>query len=246
MSIPTEQIKALCFDYGNTLIELGPRQVAHQYSALGDQLRELFGECDQKRLKEIRDRQALAPFNNDFRENDLRVLCEELIAELYGIVPEESAVDKLIRARYESYLEVVELPEGVLSLLMKLSKRYRLSLLSNYPCSRSIQDSLQKIGLSEVFEAVVISADVGYIKPDARPVEALLSELELSPSQCIYIGDNWLADVQGGKRAGMYTIFSRQYIPYEHFDPAAGDYDPDARIVHLDDLEAMLLKDWKP
>ena len=243
MSIPTEQIKALCFDYGNTLVELGPTQVAHQYLTLADKLRELFGNCDQERLKEIRDRQALAPFNNDFRENDLRVLCEELIAELYGIVPEENDVDKLVQARYESYLEVLELPENVLPLLMKLSKRYRLSLISNYPCSRSIQDSLQNIGLSGVFEAVVISADVGYVKPDARPFEALLSELELAPSQCIYIGDNWLADVQGGKRAGMYTIFSKQYIPYERFDPAAGDYEPDARIAHLDDLEALLLND---
>jgi len=142
-------------------------------------------------------------------------------------------------------MEVVELPENVLPLLMKLSKRYRLSLISNYPCSRSIQDSLQKIGLSGVFEAVVISADVGYVKPDARPFEALLSELELAPSQCICIGDNWLADVQGGKRAGMYTIFSQQYTPYERFQRAAGDYDSDARITHLDDLEALLLNDWR-
>lgn len=245
MSIPTEQIQALCFDYGNTLIELGPKQVAHQYSALADKLRELFGDCDRKRLKEIRDRQALAPFNNGFRENNLRVICKELIAELYGIVPEENDVDKLVRARYESFLEVVELPENVLPLLMKLSRRYRLSLLSNYPCSRSIQDSLQKIGLSGVFEAIVISADVEYIKPDARPFEALLSQLKLTPSQCLYIGDNWLADVQGSKRMGMHTIFSRQYIPYERFDRAAGDYDPDARISHLDDLEAMLFSDWK-
>ena len=87
----------------------------------------------------------------------------------------------------------------------------------------------------------MISADIGYVKPDARPFEALLSQLELAPSQCIYIGDNWLADVQGSKRAGMYSIFSRQYTPYERFDRTAGDDDPDARISHLDDLEALLL-----
>ena len=241
MSIPTEQIQALCFDYGNTLIELGSRQVAHQYSALGDKLQELFGDFEQERLKEIRDRQALAPYNNGFRENDLRVICKELVAELYGTVAEENDVDKLVQARYEHFLEVVEVSENVSPLLMRLSQRYRLSLLSNYPCSRSIQDSLQKIGLSGVFEAVVISADIGYVKPDARPFEALLSQLELAPSQCIYIGDNWLADVQGSKRAGMYSIFSRQYTPYERFDRTAGDDDPDARISHLDDLEALLL-----
>jgi len=97
MSIPTEQIKALCFDYCNTLVELGPTQITHQYSALGNKLRELFGDCDQERLKEIRDRQALAPFNNDFLENDLRVICKELIAELYGMVPEESWFEHVMK-----------------------------------------------------------------------------------------------------------------------------------------------------
>jgi len=243
MSIPTEQIKALCFDYCNTLVEFGPRQVENQYAALRDKLLDLFGDCDQERLKEIRDRQALAPFSNEFRENDLRVLCEELITELYGMVPEDHHVDKLVQVRYETFMEAVELPDDVLPMLTKLSRRYRLSLISNYPCSRSIRDSLQKIGLLEIFEAVVISADVGYVKPDARPFQALISQLQLAPSQCICIGDNWLADVQGGKRAGMYTIYSKQYVPYERFNPSTGDYDPDARIAHLDELKRLLLND---
>ena len=243
MSIPTEEIKALCFDYCNTLVEFGSKQIAYQYSALENTLSNLFGSCDRERLKEIRDRQALAPFSNGFRENDLRENCAELIGQLYGLVPEDNHVDKLVRARYETFMEAVELPEDVLPLLTKLSRRYSLSLISNYPCSRSIRDSLQKIGLLGIFEAVVISADVGYIKPDARPFQALISQLQLAPSQCVCIGDNWLADVQGGKRAGMYTIYSKQYVPYERFNPSTGDYDPDARIAHLDELERLLLKD---
>ena len=243
MSIPTERIKALCFDYCNTLVEFGSNQVAHDYTELENALSDLFGSCNQEHLKEIRDRQILAPFSNGFRENDLRVNCEELITELYGIVPEDHHVDKLVQIRYKTFVEAVELPEDVFPLLTKLSRRYRLSLISNYPCSRSIRDSLQKIGLSGIFEAVVISADVGYVKPDARPFQALISQLQLAPSQCVCIGDNWLADVQGGKRAGMYTIYSKQHVPYEQFEPSDGDHDPDVTIAHLDELERLLMND---
>lgn len=241
MNTVIQDTKALCFDFGNTLIEFGPKQIAHQYATLEEVMTELFGYCDSKRLKTIRDRQIVAPFSNGYRENDIRSLCEELIRGIYNIIPEEIHVNMLMQTRYESFVHIVELPDGVRLLLDKLRKRYRLALLSNYPCSRSIRDSLAKIGLFEMFEAVTISADVGYVKPHARPFETLLSQLGLFPSQCAYVGDNWLADVQGAKRIGMSAIFTTQYIPYESFKPAEGDHAPDARIGHLNELEELML-----
>jgi len=243
MTLPTRQIKALCFDYCNTLVEYGRRQIADQYSTLGDLLSELFGACDRDRLQEIRDKQALAPYSNGFRENDPREISEELITELYGVAPEEEHVERIMRTRYETFVKAITLDENVLRLLTRLSERYRLSLISNYPCSRSIRDSLEKIGLSGMFASVVISADVGYIKPDGRPFESLTSELGLSPSQCVLIGDNWLADVQGAKRAGMYAIHLKQHVPYERFESSQEDHDPDASIGHIEELGQILLDD---
>lgn len=241
MPITPDKIKALCFDLGNTLIEFGPRQVTYQYATLVNTLTELFGYCDASRLKVIRDRQTVAPFSNSYKENDPRSLCEELIRGIYDIVPEQRQVDRLIRTRYESFIRVVELPDGVMALLNKLRRRYRLGLLSNYPCSQSVRDSLAKIRLSEMFEVVVISGDIGYVKPHAKPFESMLSQLDLSPSECVYIGDNWLADVQGAKRMGMYSILTTQYVPYESFEPSEKDHSPDARIDHLNELEKLLL-----
>ena len=241
MPITPDKINAICFDLGNTLIEFGPRQVAEQYAELTNVLKELFGYCDASRLKAVRDRQIVAPFSNSCRENNLKSLCEELIRGIYETVPEQHQVDRLIQTRYESFVRAVELPDGVMALLNKLRRRYRLGLLSNYPCSRSIRDSLAKIGLSDMFEVMVISGDVGYVKPHAKPFESMLSQLNLSPSECIYIGDNWLADVQGAKRMGMCSILTAQYVPYESFEPSEKDYPPDARINHLNELEELLL-----
>lgn len=242
MIFSKDRIKAILFDYGNTLIEFGPSQIKVQYAALEKELGRMFGYCNSSHLKDIRDRQALAPFTSGFRENDLKSITEELIREIYNIVPKESQINALIQARYKSFVNVVKLSSDVLQLLKRVNKRYRLGLVSNYPCSRSIQHSLMKLGLSDILEAVVISGDVGYVKPHAKPFKAILNLLSLRPKECVYVGDNWLADVQGAKRMGMYSILIEQYTPYESFDPVSGDHNPDATIKNLNELEELLLR----
>ncbi|MFC1820230.1 HAD family hydrolase [Thermodesulfobacteriota bacterium] len=239
MNLEIDKIKAICFDFGNTLIEFGPKQVAYHYAALQEALQDQFGHCDPNLLKSIRDRQIVAPFSNGYRENDLRTICHELIVRIYNIQPNDSQVEKLMQTRFDTYVQVVELPDGVRTLLRKLRQRFVLGLLSNYPCSKSVLAGLDKIGLSDLFESITISGDIGYVKPHAKPFEVMLSQLELSPAECVYIGDNWLADVQGAKRVGMHSVLTTQFAAYEKFEPAEGDFFPDMRIKHIEELERL-------
>jgi putative hydrolase of the HAD superfamily len=241
MPIDSSQIKALCFDLGNTLIEFGPRQVAHQYEELKRALVEMFEHCDEARLKEVRDRQIVAPYHNGYRENDLHACGAELIREIYGQDPEDHHVAQTVEARYRAFVEGLEVAEEVLVLLRRLSARYRLALLSNYPCGRSIRDGLEKMGLAEFFEVIVISGEVGYVKPHRRPYELMLEGLDLEAHECVYIGDNWLADVQGAKGIGMGAVHITQHVPYETFEPRDGDHEPDVRIGHIAELESHFM-----
>ena len=74
MTFPNNGIKAVLFDYGNTLIEYGPEQVDAQYVALEKELSGMFGHCNSSHLKAIRDRQTLAPFHNGYVENDMELI----------------------------------------------------------------------------------------------------------------------------------------------------------------------------
>jgi len=241
MTLDSEKVRAIAFDYGNTLIEFGPRQIEYQYAALRDTLSRMFGNCDEERLKSIRDRQSIEPLYTDYRENDLRVITAELVNDIYDIVPSEEQVNELIQTRYDVFLRVVNLTDDVLPLLRKLKTQYYVALISNYPCSRTILDSLKQIGIDEVFDVTIISGDVGYVKPHPKPFEILLTELQLRPDQCVYIGDNWLADVQGSKRVGMHAVLTTQYVPYHDVKQNEDDYRPDASIRNLTELENMLL-----
>ena len=240
MTFKHDTVSTLIFDYGNTLIEFGRKQLDINHKAIAETLVTLFGDCDIEQLKRIRDRQILAPYRTGFRENVFPEICGELIRQLYDETPDENGIKKLTSARYDAFVDCVSLPDGVLDLLEALDHRYRLALLSNYPCGQSIRDSLDKIGLTPMFETVVVSGDVGYVKPHPRPFEVLLNTMAVSSSECVLIGDNWLADIQGAKQMGMQAILTTQYESSEQFKPRDGDHEPDARIRHINELRGLL------
>lgn len=89
MSSEFSEVNVICFDLWNTLIEFGPRQIAKQYESLTSKLRQMFGSCDAGKLREIRDRQIVAPYRNGCQENDVEECCRELIEGIYLVCATE-------------------------------------------------------------------------------------------------------------------------------------------------------------
>ena len=233
--------KVICFDLGNTLIEFGPRQIAKQYKGLTSKLTEMFGSCDTAKLKAIRDRQIVAPYHDGYRENDVEECCRELIEGIYSVTATEIQVRELAEERYKIFVEIIELSDVIFPLLTDLAKSYRLALLSNFPCSRSIRDGVEKLGMTQFFDAIVVSGEIGWVKPDPRPYQVLLDQLKNEPDECVYVGDNWLADVQGSMGMGMKSILTTEHLPYEKFERKPGDLEPDKTIGRISELRALLL-----
>ena len=243
MTLDTSKIKAVIFDYGNTLIEFGPEQVQIHHNALLATLSELFGPCDKEKFTTIRKRQILAPYETDkFIENNREGICKELIEELYGITPDEKQIKCMLDKKHKTFVNSVKRPDFVIPLLQNLQKHYRLAFISNFPCLQSVVGSLKKLELFDIFESVVVSGEMGVVKPHPAIFERSLEELNLDPEDCVYVGDNWLADIQGAKRIGMQAIHTTQYVSYENFQPFDGDFPPDAVISHLNQLEKIMRK----
>jgi putative hydrolase of the HAD superfamily len=235
-------IKVVIFDLGNTLIEFGPKQLESGNKSLFNMLSETFGDLDIEDMVKIRKGQISRPYTNGFIENDPADIARELIRKLYDREIEEDQVNALVNFRYESFLNIAELQGNVLPLLDKLSKTYRIAMISNYPCSRSIFGCLQKTGLAKYMEEVVISADVGFVKPHPVIFKTMLDKLDLLSKNCVYIGDNWLADVQGAKRAGMKSILTTEYKSYMEFERNKDDFSPDRTINNIEELINILLQ----
>ncbi|MFV5264862.1 HAD family hydrolase [Acinetobacter courvalinii] len=97
--------------------------------------------------------------------------------------------------------------KSVESTIIELKEQgYLIGLISNGRTPFQ-EHNFYALGLTEFFSSIIISEAVGIRKPD--PAIFLLScqQLDVHPQDCIFVGDNELADIQGAKTVGMKTIF---------------------------------------
>lgn len=74
-------------------------------------------------------------------------------------------------------------------------------LSNNYPELETITDAL---GITKYFDRLVISGQVGYDKPRKEIFD--IAKSFYSDENFVMIGDNPVADILGGKNAGMTTV----------------------------------------
>ena len=85
---------------------------------------------------------------------------------------------------------------------------YKLGLVSNGK-SPFQERNFNALGVKGFFGSVVVSEAVGLRKPDPEIFALACDDLDASPENVIFVGDNPVADIQGANNLGMYTI----YIP---------------------------------
>ena len=104
----------------------------------------------------------------------------------------------------------------------------RMAVVSNWLWGGP--ELLHDLELARHFEALVISARVGYQKPHAGIFEHALEVMGVAPGRAVHVGDNYQADVVGARRVGITPIL----IDRRSDDPArvrAENSDPDLPAV---------------
>lgn len=77
----------------------------------------------------------------------------------------------------------------ILELIETLRKRYKVGLLSNAP-SGFLRNLLQENDLEKCFDEIVISSEVGLIKPDPEMFHCILDRMSSKPEEIIFIDDS--------------------------------------------------------
>jgi putative hydrolase of the HAD superfamily len=127
------------------------------------------------------------------------------------------------RARYEVFDDVVPA-------LSELKGSYAVALVTN-GASCLQRDKLAASGLSEFFDAVVVSADLGVAKPDASIFAHARSQLRAAGRATIMIGDSLTRDVDGALAAGLGAVWLNRS------GRARPDHRPD--LIELASLTAL-------
>jgi HAD superfamily hydrolase (TIGR01509 family) len=62
--------------------------------------------------------------------------------------------------------------------------------------------------IDDAFDQLIISAEIGLVKPDLVIYQWMLAELGLEPSQAVFV-DDFQHNVQGAQAAGLHAIHFR-------------------------------------
>lgn len=142
----------------------------------------------------------------------------------------ELSKNKLFSIRFGQYLKAMGLPDngkgremndyyedqlsnhadllpGALSALHELAEVATLAIVSNgaYKVQKS---RIGASGLETFMDGVYISEKVGATKPNPKIYEAALRDLGVTNrSRVLVVGDDLLADIRGGKNAGLDTCW---------------------------------------
>lgn len=109
----------------------------------------------------------------------------------------------------ESVVEVwgshISLDPEASELLHALRPNYSLALISNFDQPPHVKSLLKRHRLTELFDVVAISGEVGIKKPDPRIFDSVLGSLHLRPPACFYLGDT-AEDAICAQAAGLRSI----------------------------------------
>ena len=142
-----------------------------------------------------------------------RITRDELIAERFRYPLQRVGVyDPGITPRLnQTYLSALSEQIGLYfyarELLAYLSAHhYTLTLLSNG--FREVQyKKLDNTGLRPFFDHIVLSDEVGFMKPHPGIFTCALGHFSAAPAEAIMIGDNFEADIRGAARVGIAQIY---------------------------------------
>lgn len=92
-------------------------------------------------------------------------------------------------------------------LIKKLHQDHRLVILTNG--LKTVQDKrIRKSVIAHYFEAIIVSEEVGFAKPDPRLFDYTLKEINYTNKEkVLMVGDNLSSDIQGGINFGLDTCW---------------------------------------
>ena len=128
-----------------------------------------------------RDERSIGAF--DGQEGDMAA-----IVEAAGSDPSPGLIETLVSLEREFSETGIELWEDSLPVVHELRDRgVKTALVSN--CSHSTRPIVERLGLADAFDDIVLSFEVGLRKPDAAIYREALRRLDVEPAHAVFVDD---------------------------------------------------------
>lgn len=254
-------LRAISFDFGNTLVPVRHEELRAVVEETGRLVAGACGPFSLEAFLGVWAEERARQFAEDvpaFREVEIPQRVVRVLARLRGfpVPPADQRWDDRAAAMHSTPEEVlwatevysrqfvarVSVPAYVGPMLARLSGRFRLAVLSNWPLAATIDRYVEAAGWRASLHAIVVSQRVGVIKPHPAIFEAAAEALAVAPEAILHVGDDWAADIIGAKQAGWRAAYLRapkgaSPLPESERDDRVT---PDLELGSLADLEPAL------
>jgi putative hydrolase of the HAD superfamily len=186
---------AVVFDFFGTLtrsVQRGP-QHAELARSLGVEPEAVRGVLDRTFRARARGRYGSA-------EATLRWVIEQA-----GGRPRASQVRAAVPARVNALRADTRLRSDAVTVLTALRRRgLATAVISD--CTHELPAFLPSLPVAPLLDAKIYSVRLGFCKPDPRIYLAACSELDVRPSECLYVGDGGSHELGGAAAVGMTPV----------------------------------------
>jgi len=119
----------------------------------------------------------------------------------------ETAATDMAERHMRALAAAVVCPPDRPEVLERLAARHPLALASNFDHGPTARALLDRFGLARYFRAIVVSAEIGRLKPAVEVFDAVCTQLAVDAPSCLHVGDSREADVLGATAAGMPAVW---------------------------------------
>jgi len=112
--------------------------------------------------------------------------------------------DQEINRLWEDFFEGDCIDQTLMKYIRSLKASYRVGMITNaWPNIRHMLTNVWQV--ADAFEAIIVSAEVGIVKPDPAIYGLALEALETAPGNAVFI-DDFIENINGAEAVGMKGI----------------------------------------
>lgn len=239
-------VKAILFDLFDTLlltragVNLGESCLKNVYGFLSANGVRVSYEDFRQAYSEVRNR-LYERISVNLEEPHYSVRISEVLRMLgYDCDLKDPLVKGAVNAYSEEFTRHIYPDEDARHVLSRLrGSGYKIGVVSNFSIPECAHNLIERYGLREFLDAIVISAEINRRKPSPEIFNFTLKVLGVSASESIFVGDTPDVDIRGARNVGMKTVL----IERKDSNVSAGDK-PDFTIKRLSELlELLAIKD---